>query len=389
MVFKRLLAGLGLGGVEADTVLPPQPAMAGGQLTGQVNLRAKSDTDITAITLILVAQGRMGELELGRFQVAGMVRIPSGSQQSVPFSVPLPAHTPFTVLFEQNLPGMQLGVRTELAVASGKAKGDFDPVRVEAASVHQQIMDTLGLIGCRFVRTELRPGPATGLNVPAAQAITFYAPIPEGQQPGPHIPQITFTLVGADQGITVLAELTGRPGMPDRHELSAADIQGLTNTDGGWSGEVDRWLISTLDKLASAPQTAAGAGSGAFMQPSAPGHQPPGYGHQQQRYGQPGYGKQGYAYGGHGQHGSYKYGGYHGRPSMAGALAMGVGGAALGFLGGMMLGGMIGDAFGGDDPAADAADTAGAEDPGTADTGYEDTGGGYDDFGGDFGGGEF
>jgi sporulation-control protein len=219
--------------------------------------------------------------------------------------------------------------------------------------------------------------------VPAAQAITFFAPLPEGQQPGPHVPQITFTLLGADQGITVLAELTGRPGMPDRHELSAADIQGLTNTDGGWSNEIDRWLINVLDKLASAPQAAAGAGSGAFMQPSSPGRQPQGYG-------QPGYGKQGYAYGGHGQHGSYKYGGYHGRPSMAGGLAMGVGGAALGFLGGMMLGGMIGDAFGGDDPAADSADAAGAEDPGMADAGYDDAGGGYDDFGGgDFGGGEF
>jgi sporulation-control protein len=371
MVFKKLLAGLGFGGVEADTVLRPEPAPAGGQLSGQVNLRAKSDTDITAVTLILVAQGPMGEMELERFQVAGAVHIPSGTTQPVPFAVPLPSYTPFTVLFGQNLPGMRLGVRTELAVASGKAKGDFDPVHVEAAGVHQQIMDTLGLIGCRFIRSDLRPGAQAGLGTPAAQAITFYAPIPEGQQPGPHIPQVTFTLTGNDHGITVLSELTGRPGLPDRHELSAADISRLTNTEGGWSGEVDRWLVNTLDKLASAP--AAGAGSGAFMQPHAPSHQP-GYGQQH-----------GYAYGGK-SHGSYKYGGYHGRPSMAGALAMGVGGAALGFLGGMMLGDMIGDAFAPDDMAADAA---GMEDPGAADAGYEDAGG-YEDMGGgfeDFGGG--
>ncbi len=378
MVFKKLLAGLGLGGVEADTILPPQPAEPGGNLTGQVNLRAKSDTDITAITLILVTQGPMGELELGRFQVAGMVRVPSGTTQSVPFSVPLPPHTPFTVLFGQNLPGMHLGVRTELAVASGKAKGDFDPVRVQAASVHEQIMDTLGLIGCKFVRSDIRPGAQAGLNVPAAQAITFFAPIPDGQQPGPHIPLLTFTLSGNNDGLTVLSELTGRPGVPDRHELSAADIAGLTNTDGGWSGEVDRWLINTLDKLGQSPP--AGAGAGGFMQPHAQGHRP-GYG--QQGYGQPGYGQQGYAYGGHGKHGSYKYGGYHGKPSMAGALAMGVGGAAIGFLGGMMLGDMIGDAFGGD-MAGEAMDAAGVEDPGLADAGGDM--GGFDDFGsGDFG----
>lgn len=368
MVFKKLLAGLGLGGVEADTILPPQPAESGGNLTGQVNLRAKSDTDITAIALILVCQSQMGELELGRFQIAGMVRMASGTTQSVPFSVPLPPHTPFTVLFGQNLPGVHLGVRTEIAVASGKAKGDFDPVRVQAASVHEQIMDTLGLIGCKFVRSDIRPGAQAGLNVPAAQAITFFAPIPDGQQPGPHIPLITFTLSGNSDGLTVLSELTRSPGIPDRHELSAADITGLTNTDGGWSGEVDRWLINTLDKLGQAPP--AGAGAGGFMQPHAQGHQP-------------GYGQQGYAYGGHGKHGSYKYGGYNGKPSMAGALAMGVGGAAIGFLGGMMIGDMIGDAFGGD-TAGEAMDAAGVEDPGLADAGGDI--GGFDDFGGgDFG----
>jgi sporulation-control protein len=382
MVFKKLLAGLGFGGVEADTILAPQPAHAGGQLTGQVNLRAKSDTDITSITLILVAQSQSGEVELGRFQVSGLVRIPSGAQQSVPFSVALPAHTPFTVLFEQDLPGMQLGVRTELAVASGKAKGDFDPVRVQAASVHEHIMDTLGLIGCRFVRSEIRPGQAAVLNVPAAQAVTFFAPIPEGQQPGPHIPLITFTLSGNNDGITVLAELYGRPGVPDRHELSAADISGLTSTDGGWSGEIDRWLINTLDKLGQA--TPSGGGAGGFMQPHTPSHQAgygqQGYGHQQHGHG---HGQPGYAYGGHSKHGSYKYGGYHGKPSMGGALAMGVGGAALGFLGGMMLGDMLGDAFSPDEMAGDAMADAGIDDPSA---GMEDMGGGYDDFGGgDFG----
>ncbi len=354
MVFKKLLAGLGLGGVEADTVLAPQPAVAGGHLTGQVNLRAKTDADITAIGLILVGQGPMGEIELGRFSVAGAVHLAAGTTQSVPFNVPLPAHTPFTVLFGQNLPGPQLGVRTELAVVSGKAKGDFDPVRVEAAVVHQHIMDTLGLIGCRFVRSELRPGQYAGLPVPAVQAITFFAPLPEGQRGGPHIPQITFTLVGADQGITVLAELAGRHGSADRHELSAADIEGLTATDGGWSGEVDRWLVNVLDKLGQAAP--AGTGSSAFLQPHSSAH------------------------GRHGQHSPYKYSGYRGKPSMAGALAMGVGGAALGFLGGMMIGDMIGDAFG-PDMADGAMDAAGVEDPGFQEAG------GFEDFGGDFGGG--
>ncbi|MEV0460034.1 sporulation protein, partial [Catellatospora methionotrophica] len=163
MVFKKLLAGLGLGGVEVDTVLSPHPAVPGGQLSGQVNLRAKSDTDITTISLLLIATGPAGELELARYQVAQHLRLPSGSSQAVPFSVPVPVHAPFTTLYGQTLPGVGAGVRTEVAVASGSAKGDFDPARIDAAPVQQQIMDALGTIGCRFVRTELRPGGAGNL----------------------------------------------------------------------------------------------------------------------------------------------------------------------------------------------------------------------------------
>ncbi len=364
MVFKKILASLGLGGVEVDTVLPPHPATGGGHLTGQVNLRAKSDADIAAITLYLVASSQAGEVELGRFPVAGGIRVSAGSQQQIPFSVPLPEHTPFTVLFGQQLPGIRLGVRTEVAVASGSAKGDFDPLLVEAADVHQRIMDTLGLIGSKFVRNELRPGQLTGLPVPAAQAITFWAPLPEGQPPGPHVPQLTFTVTGGDAGVTVLAELAGRPGTPDRYTLSAEDIRRLSDTEGGWSGEVDRWVINALERLGQAP--AAGVGSGAFLQAHAPAQPHYGRGHQQ------GYGGYG------GQQGGYQYSGYRGRPSMAGAVAMGVGGAALGFLGGMMIGDMIGDAF--EPDVAEAASGAGFEDPGMADAGFEDFGGDFGEF---------
>ena len=379
MVFRKLLASLGLGGVEADTVLLPQPAAPGGALTGQVNLRVKSDTEISAITLILVANGPGGELELARHPVAGALTLAGGAHQAVPFSVPVPVHVPFTLLYGQPLPGFSIGVRTELAVASGSAKGDFDPVRVDATPAHQQIMDALGTIGARFARNEIRPGAQVGLPVPAAQAITFYAPVPEGQPVGPHIPQVTFIFAGTTAGMTVVAELAGaHPGSGDVHELSAADIERLGAEEGGWIGEVDRWLINALDKLGQ-PQAAA---PGAFLQAPPAGGAPlgPGYGQGQSGavppgHGQPGRGPQpAYAYQGRGNQG-YQYGGYRGRPSMAGGLMAGVAGGALGFLGGMMIADML---------TPDMPMDAGAADAAAADTG--DAGG---DYGGDYGGGDF
>ncbi|MEV4416160.1 sporulation protein [Catellatospora sp. NPDC049609] len=369
MVFKKLLAGLGLGGVEVDTVLSPHPATPGAALTGQVDLRAKSDTDITAIWLLLVADTPFGEAELARQQVASGIRVAGGSAQSVPFTFAVPTHTPFTSLYGQNLPGGGIGVRTEVAVVGGRAKGDWDPARVDAGPAHQQIMDALGTIGCRFVRSELRPGAAAGLPVPVVQAVTFYAPIPEGQQPGPHIPLLTFIFTAAGETLTVLAELAARPGSADRHDLSPTDIA-RWSAEGGWVGEVDRWIVTALDKLGQSPAAATGA----FMQPHTPPQQP--YGHSPAPgHRAPGHGSA-YGYGGHG-HGGYKYGGYHGKPSMAGAVAAGVGGAALGFLGGMVIGDMIGDAFAPDvmeaaaDPGAAAADYAGFDDGGF-DGGFED-----------------
>ncbi|MFC7759621.1 sporulation protein [Catellatospora bangladeshensis] len=133
MVFKKLLAGLGLGGVEVDTVLSPQPAVPGGQLHGQVNLRAKSDTDITAIWLLLVANTPFGEVELGRQQVAAGMRVAGGQTPSVPFALAVPAFVPFTALYGKGLPGGGVGVRTEVQVAPGSAKGDWDPARLDAS----------------------------------------------------------------------------------------------------------------------------------------------------------------------------------------------------------------------------------------------------------------
>lgn len=359
MVWRKLLAGLGLGGVEADTVLTPAPGVPGATLSGQVNLRVKSDTDISSITLILVAHGQGGEIELARHRVSGTLNLQGGTSHSVPFSMPVPTHAPFTVLYGQALPGFTTGVRTELTVSSGSAKGDFDPVRIEASSVQQHIMDALGTIGAKFAGNSVRPGAVAGLSAPAAQAITFFAPVGEGQQLGPHIPQITFLLAPGDAGLTVVAELAGRPGTGARHDLSPADIARLDAEDDGWVTTVDGWLLEALKAVGQqAP--------GAFLQ--AP---PPGYGHAGPQ--------QPYQYGGRPQQG-YQYDGYRRGPSMAGSVMAGMAGGALGFLGTMMIADML---------TPDLPVDAGA-DAMSGDYAADDYGGDYGgDFGGDFGGDAF
>ena len=371
MVFKKLLAGLGFGGVEVDTILNPPSSTPGGQLTGQVQLNAKGDVEISAIQLLLVGGSGQQLVELARYPVAQGLRLTAGARQSVPFSVPTPPHMPVTSIYGKTLPGVQIGVRTEVAVHEGKAKTDFDPFAVGPTAAFQQVIDSLGAIGCRFIRNEVKPGQFVGLPAPLVQSLTFYAPVPEGQQVGPHIPQLTFTVSGDELGTTVIAELASRPGQGQQHRIANADVEKLNaGPDTAWIDLVDGWVRQIIETLGQAPQ----GGQGSFLQPVQHGQQP--YGKQQP-----------YGYGGHGYK-DYKYGGYR-RGGMGSSIAAGVGGAALGFFGGMIIGDMISDAFQDDNPdqVGAAGEDPGAEAADTGDAGYDD-GGGYDS-GGDFGGGDF
>src|SRR5512147_1728041 len=138
MVFKRLLGALGVGGPSVDTVLDGGAVSPGGVLSGQVHLQGGSTAvDIEHITLELVArveaEHEHGESEgfvaFERFAVGGSFRLGAEERRSVPFSVTLPWETPISELYGQPL-GIVLGVRTELAVAGAKDKGDLDPLTV-------------------------------------------------------------------------------------------------------------------------------------------------------------------------------------------------------------------------------------------------------------------
>ena len=364
MVFKKLLGSLGIGGPTVDTVLTSPSTQPGGRLIGNVHVRGGGrDVEIEYVTLVLAVQANVaggfhpgGGIELLRVPVAGRFPLAADSTHAIPFSIEMPPTTPFHAVYGNLLPGMTLGLRTELSVAKSSDKTDLDPVVVEPMRAQQQILDALGTIGCRYIRTDLRPGGHVGVPVPYVQRVVFFPPF-EGR-PTPQIPQISFTFAADPQSLHVTVE-TGRTS-GDRHSIAHADAE---RTD--WVEIVDSWLRQAFSK----PQPVT---QGGFM-----GGQP-GYG---QQHGRPGYGSHQQPYS------------YHRKPGMGvgGAVAAGVGGAALGFLGGMVIGDMIGDAF--DPDMADAggytemggdqfADTSGDYASGAEDFGAGDFGGG--DFGGDF-----
>lgn len=390
MSLRRILSSLGFGGVDVDTVLSTPSGRPGGAFSGQVRLHAKGDVEITSVQLLLVANSGGVETELARYPVADRLPLRGGTGHAVGFHLLMPYAAPITMIYGHPMPGVTVGVRTQVSVSAGSAKTDFDPIGVEPAEIHQHVLDALGTIGCRFARSELRPGS------PVTQAITFYAPVPQGQPVGPHIPQLVFTFAADPQGATVVAELAGRPGPGDVHRVTEEQARAMAAEPARWIELVDGWVRAALDRLSQAPQ----GDPGAFMRP--PVHAPVPAGRPRQPYAYPGR-----------DSGGYRYGGYRG--GTGAMIGAGLGGAALGFLGGMVVGDMIHDAMtpdvapdtsaaDGQDASTGAAETdaqyadTGYADQGTDPGGYQDPGGydaggwdsgGFDSGFGDFGGGDF
>lgn len=170
MVFKRLLGSLGVGGPTVDTALDPGAVRPGGGLSGQVHLKGgDADFDIEHISLELMArveaEREEGESEgvavFERFIVGGGFRLAAGEVRSVPFSVTLPWETPITELYGQAL-GIVLGVRTELAVAGAKDKGDLDQLTVGPLPAQEAILEALGQLGFGFKSADLEYGQIRG-----------------------------------------------------------------------------------------------------------------------------------------------------------------------------------------------------------------------------------
>ncbi|GAA3487842.1 sporulation protein [Streptomyces cremeus] len=332
MVFKKLLGSLGVGGPTVDTVLDPGAVRPGSSLTGQVHLKGGSaDFDIEQITLELVARVEAehdgGETEgvaaFGRFTVGGGFRLAAGEQRSVPFGLALPWETPITELYGQAL-GIVLGVRTELAVAGAKDKGDLDPLAVAPLPVQEAVLEALGQLGFGFKTADLEYGHirGTGQQLPFYQEIEL-APAPQYAYA---MRELEVTFLAHPGGMEVVLE-ADKPGgffssgrdVVNRHVVSH---DGADQRD--WNTVVDAWLRQMV------------ASHGHHSAPAPYGHADP-----------------------HGAHYSHDgHGGHRSGPGMGTAVAAGAAGLAVGVAGGLVAAEVVdevGDFFEGDDESDDEA----------------------------------
>jgi sporulation-control protein len=326
MVFKRLLGSIGIGGPTVDTVLDPGPVLPGSTLTGEVRLKG-GDGDVTVdITLELLARVEVesdggeahGDVAFDRYAVGEGLRLPGGEPLTVPFSLTLPWETPVTELYGQAL-GIVLGVRTEVAVAGARDKGDLDPLTVRPLPAQEAVLEAFGQLGFGFVSADLEYGRIGG----TAQRLPFYQEIEISPAPryAHALKEIEVTFLAAPHGMDVVLEADRRGhhhgDALNRFPVSYEDVD---RTD--WNTVVGGWVEQLVH--AHAPY----GGSGAYGHPD--GH-----------------------HGEHGDHGHHGHGhGHRSGPGTGAVVAAGAAGLAVGVAGGLVAAEVVdevGDYFEGEE----------------------------------------
>ncbi|MFI5562600.1 sporulation protein [Amycolatopsis japonica] len=319
-MFKRMLSAFGVGGPSVDTVLDSPHAVPGEVITGQVRIQGgSSDAQIEEILLSLVTRvevehgdhERAGTAEFLRVSAGRKVRVTAGQLTTVPFQIALPWETPISAVGGRELPGMVVGVRTELVIAGAPDKGDLDPVLVGPLESQDRVLEAFGELGFSFRSADVEAGRLHGVR----QELGFFQEIeffPPSRYAG-RVSQVELTFVASPDDLVVVLEADRRGGMfrsgGDSFGRFHVSHEEALRTD--WAAAIDGWLAKVAE-----------SGGGHAM-----------FGGHQEHYG--------HDYDHHGHHG------HHGRrgPGMGGVVA----GAAAGVVGGMILGEVMEDVFDGGD----------------------------------------
>ncbi|HET8684905.1 MAG TPA: sporulation protein [Micromonosporaceae bacterium] len=257
MVFKKMLAALGVGGPSVETVLTNPNTRPGGYLEGQIHIVGGDhavDVEYVALGLVTRVEVESGDseydttVEFQRQRATGAFQLPAGARHSVPFRFDVPFETPVTEVYGQHLHGMTMGLRTELEVARAVDKGDLDTVAVHPLPAQERLLDGLVRLGFRFTRADLERGHVHGVHqtLPFYQEIEFYPP----PQYARAINQLELTFVATPQQLQVVLEIDKRGGVftegRDAFGRFTVDYASAEQTD--WAGQLDGWLRQSCQR---------------------------------------------------------------------------------------------------------------------------------------------
>lgn len=247
MIFKRLTRALGIGGPSVETELSDTLVTPGGYLVGEIRVcGGDHDVEIQGIHLSLVtrveaeyedAEGEEQEYlrnkEFHRFTVADPFSLASEEEYAFSFELQLPWELPISVVDGEQLAGMTVGLRTELAVEGALDKGDLDPLEVEPLPSQQSVLDALASLGFQLKGAEVDEGFVEGVDheLPFNQEIKL---LPTGDYGGLGEIELSFFANEDDLVFLLKAE----------DESATFQIPHEDAVEHDWESELGEWFDS-------------------------------------------------------------------------------------------------------------------------------------------------
>ncbi len=184
MVFKKLLASMGIGGATVDTVLAQSILVPGEILRGTIRIQGgKLDQTIDRINLVLESQAKREHsdefvteetVRISQHTISNRLHVPEGKMLEIPFEVPVPLDTPLTrgMGFDFRIP---MSLRTEIDIAGAMNPSDRDWIAIEPNQAQARILQAMHNLGMQFKKADLEFGNIQGSRLPFFQEIEFYA----------------------------------------------------------------------------------------------------------------------------------------------------------------------------------------------------------------------
>ncbi|WP_017595858.1 sporulation protein [Nocardiopsis potens] len=220
MVFKRLLAAVGIGGPSIDTVIPRPSVRPGEKVQGHIDLEGgEVESDIERIDLALRArvEYERGDSEgtkrvlFHQVTVAGGFRLAPGERQRIPFTYPLTLQAPLTMAGGHRLPGAELGLSTDVSIGGALDPGDVDPLEVHPLPAQERVLEALARMGFRLVKTDVEEGRLAGTR----QEFPFFQELEYRASPqfADRMRELEVSFVADAQGTEVVLEADKRGGL--------------------------------------------------------------------------------------------------------------------------------------------------------------------------------
>lgn len=227
-----------------ETTLREDDVRPGGTVDGEIHVVGGDvEQDITYLQVSIAARVEVetdeGEhettIDVAQQRVTDQWALAPGDEHRFAFALDVPVETPFNVFRGEALPGIRLGLRTELEIARSVDRGDLDPLRIHPLPAQEAVMDALLGLGFTFKRADLERGTLHGATLPFFQEIEF---APSRQYRG-QLNELEVTFVARRGATEVILEADKRGGLLsegrdafrrftiDDTELSRLDVTGV------------------------------------------------------------------------------------------------------------------------------------------------------------------